>query len=158
MNNREKVVAVFSIFHDGTIVSWTGDRSQLRLRVSCSYLAERINRTYEHFFVDLLKIDRLAFVPWMNSVELEQKYFTDLGEIFKANLDILAAENDNDLVKVSCNQSNLDFDYCGGFLYMAIDDIRVFDQSGNEITIDRLYEICRQYWDDFTNRKSQTTN
>lgn len=147
-----KIVDVFSIFHDGTIVSWTGDRNQLRLTMSCSYLAERFNSTYEFFFVELLNIDRLAFVPWMNPFELEQEYFNEVGDIFKANLDILAAENDGDWAKISCNQSDLAFDYCGGFLYIAGGDIRVFDQSGDEISIDRLAEVCRQYWDDFASR------
>jgi hypothetical protein len=150
--SQPKIVNVFSIFHDGTIVSWVGNRERLRLTISCSYLAERVNSTYEDFFVEILKIDRLAFVPWMNPADLEQEYLTEVADIFKANLDILSAECDNDLVKISFNQRNSGFDYCGGFLYMTGSDIRVLDQSGSEIATDRLYEICRQYWDDFANK------
>lgn len=149
---RAQIVDIFSILHDGTIASWTGDRSHLRLTVFCEYLAERINSTYEHFFVELLNINRLAFVPWMNPAELEQEYLIEIKDIFKPNLDILGAESSEDMVKISLNQRNLGYNYCGGFLYLASEGIRVLDQSENEMSIDRLYEICKGYWNDFSNK------
>jgi hypothetical protein len=88
----------------------------------------------------------------MNPAELEQEYLIELEDIFKANLDIHSAENDNDLIKVSCNQRDSNFDYCGGFLYIACEDIEVFDQSGSEITTNRLDEIFKEYWADFANK------
>lgn len=87
-----------------------------------------------------------------NSAALEQEYLTEIVDIFKPHLDILGAEGNEDLAKISFNQRNLEFDYCGGFLYLASGDIKILDQSENEMSIDGLYEICRQYWDNISNK------
>ncbi len=150
MENFEKIRDIFSILHDGTIISVIGDKRFLSLKISCQYLAERIDETFEYFFVDLIEIDRLALVPWMNPAELEQEYLVDIPEIFKANLDILSADIENDLIKVTCNQSDPKFDYCGGTLYLNCKDIKIFDQDKNELTVEVLDTIRKAYWDDFS--------
>jgi hypothetical protein len=91
----------------------------------------------------LLSFHRRA--PTSEFDALAQEYLIELEDIFKAKLDIHSAENDNDLIKVSCNQRDSNFDYCGGFLYIACDDIEIFDQSGSEITTSRLDEIFKEY-------------
>ena len=149
MTNTEKVRDIFSILHDGTIIGWAGDKSLLMLTVGCQYLAERIEPTFEDFFIELVGINKLALVPWMNPIELEQEYFAELREVFQAELDILSAEIEDDSVKVSCNQSNTNFDYCGWTLYISCNGIKIYDQIRTELTIDRLNQISKEYWDDF---------
>lgn len=149
VTNTENVRDIFSIFHDGTIAGWKGDKSSLTLKIECQYLAEKIDPTFEDFFVELTDIGKLVLVVWMNSIELEQEYFVELKDIFQAELEILSAEIENDLIKVSCNQSDTTFDYFGGTLYISCKDIKVFDQNRVELTIDRLDQICKQYWDKF---------
>jgi hypothetical protein len=85
----------------------------------------------------------------MNPIELEQEYFIELKDIFQTGLDILSAEIENGIVKVSCNQSDTSFDYCGGTLYICCKDSKIYDQSKSELTIDRLDQICKEYWDEF---------
>ena len=149
MANAENIRDVFSVLHDGTIIEWAGDKNLLTLKIGCQYLAERIDSTFENFFVELFNINRLALVPWMNPIELEQEYFVELKDIFQAELDILSADIENDLVKVICNQRNVDFDYCGGTLYINCNEIRIYDQERNELTMERLDQIGREYWDEF---------
>jgi len=112
-------------------------------------LAEGIEPTFEDFFIELVGINKLALVPWMNPIELEQEYFVELRKIFQAELDILSAEIEGDSVKVSCNQSNTKLDYCGGTLYISCNGIKIYDQNRTELTIDRLDQISKEYWDDF---------
>ncbi len=152
MTNIENVRDIFAILHDGTIIEWSGDRQHLMLKVGCQYLAERIEPSFENFFIELTDIHKLVLVPWMNPIELEQEYFVQLKDIFQAELDILSAETENDLVKVICNQSNSNFDYCGGTLYVGCQGIKIFDQNMNKLTIDRFDQICKEYWDDFASK------
>lgn len=152
MTNIEKIRDVFAILHDGVIESWIGDKKELTLKIGCQYLAERVDPSFEFFFVVLFDVDKFTLVPWMNPFDLEQEYFTELKDIFQAELDILSADIENDLVKVSCNQRDLTLNYCGGFLYMSCTDVKVFEQKKAELTIDFLDSICREYWDDFSKR------
>lgn len=149
MTNTENVRDIFSILHDGTIIGWEGDKSLLTLKVGCQYLAERIDPAFETFFIKLTDISRLALVPWMNPIELQQEYFVELSDIFQTELDILSTEAENNLVKVSCNQRDISFNYCGGTLYIACKDIKVYDQNRNEVSIEKLDQICKEYWDEF---------
>jgi hypothetical protein len=150
VTNTEKIRDVFAILHDGVIESWTGDKKELTLKIGCQYLAERVDPSFEFFFVVLFDVDRFALVPWMSPIDLEQEYFTELKDIFQAELDILSADIENDLVKVSCNQRDSTLNYCGGFLYMSCIDVKVFEQKKAELSIEFLDSICREYWDDFS--------
>ncbi len=153
MTNTEKIRDIFAILHDGSIVFWTGDKKRLTLKIACKYLSERIHPSFDFFFLDLFDIDRLALVPWMNPIDLEQEYFAELKDIFQADLDILSADIEEDFVKVFCNQSNPDFNFCGGTLYLNSADTKIFDQEMRELTIDFLGNICKGYWDEFSSRK-----
>jgi hypothetical protein len=152
MTNLEKIRDFFLILHDGTIESWVGDNNKLTLKIGCQYLSERIEPSFDFFFIDLFDINKLALIPWMNPIDLEQEYFTKPKDIFQAKLDILSADVDEDFVKVACNQSDPSFSYCGGTLQLSCKDIKVFDEKKRELTIDFLGNICKEYWDEFSNR------
>jgi hypothetical protein len=148
MTNIENIRDLFSILHDGTILNWKGNKKSLTLEVGCEYLAERIDPSFEVFFIELTDILRLALVPWMKN-ELEQEYFIELGDIFRARLNISFAEIENEFVKVSCSLSDNSFDYCGGPLYIYCKGIKVYNQDKIELTIDKLSQISKEYWDEF---------
>jgi hypothetical protein len=152
VTNIENLRDIFAILHDGTIVEWNGDRKFLALKVGCQYLAEKIDTSFEYFYIDLIDIGKIALVPWMNPAELEQEYFVEPRDIFQAELDILSADVENDLVQVSCNQRDSGFDYCGGTLYIDCKDIKIYDEQRNELTIERLDQICKEYWEEFAKR------
>jgi hypothetical protein len=138
---------IFSIFHDGTICEWTGDKNLLTLKVECLYLAERINKSFDSFYIDLISIDKLLLDLWMNPVELQKQIKTELADIFKADLDIISTKTEDDHVAISCNQTDTSLDYCGGTLLLSCQSIQVFDQNKNPLKIDQLEGICKSYWD-----------
>ncbi|HEY3405211.1 MAG TPA: hypothetical protein VGK59_17625 [Ohtaekwangia sp.] len=144
----EDIRDIFSILHDGTISAWAGDAHLLILTVECEYLAERINKSFDKFYVELLRIDKMELDPWTNPVDLPAIIKTDFADIFKAELEILSADIKDNAVVVSCNQHDTDFDYCGGNLTIRCQKIKVFDQIQNELTIDQLHTICKNYWDE----------
>lgn len=149
MDIQQDIEDVFSILHDGTIESWSGDKSKLILKVSCLYLAKLIDKDFEYFYIEINKIQKIELEAWMNPIDLEQKYFTELDDIFRAELEILSADKKENDVIITCNQSNTDFNYCGGNLTLNCLKIKVYDQSKNELTIEKFGEVCKQYWDNF---------
>jgi len=68
-------------------------------------------------------------------------------DIFKVELEILYADIKDNLVEISCNQHDINFDYCGGNLRLSCENIEVFDHSFNKMSIDALDKIRREYWD-----------
>jgi len=144
----EEIRGIFSILHDGTISAWTGDKILLTLTVDCLYLAERIDKSFEKFYIELSNIQKIELDPWTNSIDLPTVIKTDFADIFRAELEILSADIKDDTVVVSCNQHDTCFDYCGGNLTISCQTIKVLDQNKNELTIDQLGEICKNYWDE----------
>lgn len=142
---------IFLILHDGMTSTWTGDKSLLTLKVDCKYLAERIDESYDSFFIVCGQIKKIELHPWMNPIDLPQIMLTDIEDIFKAELEILSADIENDYVKITCNQDNTDYDYCGGTLLLNCKTIKVLDQEKRQLTIEVLGQICRDYWNSISN-------
>lgn len=148
MTTIDDIRDIFSILHDGSISAWTGDKNLLTLTVDCEYLAERIDKSFDKFYVELINVDKLELDPWTNPVDLPAIIKTDFADIFKAELEILSADIKDDAVVVTCNQHDTDFDYCGGNLTISCQTIKVIDQNKNELTIDQFDMICKNYWDE----------
>jgi len=152
MTANEDIRDVFSILHDGTISAWTGDKNLLTLTVECEYLAERIDRSFDKFYVELSNIDKIELDPWTNPGDFPTIIKTDLADIFKAELEVLSADIKDYEVVVTCNQHDTDFDYCGGNLTISCQAIKVFDQNKNELGIDQFKEISKNYWDEWSKK------
>ena len=152
MTATEDIIDVFSILHDGTISAWTGDKDLLTLTVHCEYLAQRIDKSFDKFYVELINVDKLELDPWTNPIDFPTIVKTDYADIFKAELEILSADINDDVVTVTCNQHNTDHDYCGGNLKISCKAIKVFNQNKNELTIDQFGEICKNYWDEWSKK------
>lgn len=152
MTATEDIRNIFSILHDGTISAWAGDKDLLTLTVDCEYLAERIDKSFDKFYVDLIKVNKLEFDPWTNPIDLPTITKTDYPDIFKAELEILSADIKDDVVVITCNQHDTSFDYCGGNLTISCQTIKVFDQNKNELTIEQFGEICKNYWDEWSKK------
>ena len=146
---------IFSLLHDGTTSTCTGDKNLLNLKVNCEYLAERIDKSFDSFYVECGQIDKIEFHPWMNPADVPQTLLTDIKDIFKAELEILSADIENDYIKISCNQHDTDFDYCGGMLLLSCRTIKIFDQEKRQISIDKFGDICKDYWDCFSQKVEQ---
>ncbi len=152
MTATEDIENIFSILHDGTISGWHGDKNLLTLAVDCQYLAERIDKSFEKFYIDLFDIDKIELDPWRNQIELPAVIKTNLVDIFKAELEILSADIKDDAVIITCNQHDTSFDYCGGNLTISCKTIKVYDQNKNELTIDQFDKICNEYWEDWSKK------
>ncbi|WP_316736623.1 hypothetical protein [Pedobacter aquatilis] len=149
MTVTEDIKDIFSILHDGTISAWTGDKNLLTLTVECQCLAERINKSFDSFYVELRQVDDLFLSTWPSLFDLPVQTLTEPSDIFKAELELLSANIKDEKVIIACNQHNTDFDYCGGNLTLSCKDIKVFDQNKNELTIEQFDIICKSYWDEW---------
>jgi hypothetical protein len=154
LNTQQDIVDIFSILHDGTIESWTGNKEKLLLKVGCTYLAELIDKNFEYFYLEINAIKKIELFAWMNPIDQAQKIYTELEDIFKPNLEILSADKKENDVLITCNKHDTTFQYCGGNLTLNCESIRVFDEKLNVITISEFYKICKHYWDNFGIRKN----
>ena len=155
LQKLEDIRDIFSILHDGEISNWNGNNEILKLEIECEYLAKKINKSYTKFFIELTNIKKLEFKAWMNPINLPQKIFTNIENIFQSSLEILSAEIENEVVKVICNQHNLNLDYCGGTLLIKCENIKIFDEKNNVMTIEELNRICEEYWNEFKTETEQ---
>lgn len=151
MNVTEQIRDIFGTLHDGGIADWQGDLNVLTLAIDCEYLAKRVNNSFEKFYVELSGIDIIELHPWSKRAEMATIPKTELAEIFEADLEILAAEVQGDVVMIVCNQSDEKFDYTGANLIISCQSIRIFNQDKFPITVDKLKEISKNYWDDWAN-------
>lgn len=148
MTVNQQIEAVFSILHDGTIISWGGDKKQLTLTVDCKYLAEQIDKSFDRFYLELSQIDELYFSTWPNPFDLPVQTLTKINEIFKAELEILTADIIDSKVVIAFSLSDKNFDYCGGNLTISCSSIKVFDQKERKVTFEELVEKGKDYWDE----------
>ncbi|MFM2387548.1 MAG: hypothetical protein RL660_2305 [Bacteroidota bacterium] len=140
------------MLHDGVIESWTGSKEKLLLKISCLYLAELINKDFEYFYVEIAEVQKIELDTWINPIEDGPQILTELSDIFKAELEILSAENKDSGVVITCNQPFREINYSGGHLTLNCTSVKVFKQDRNELTIKALKELCTQYWDSFRKR------
>ena len=141
---------VFSIFHDGGISAWTGDKNRLTLTIECQYLAERIDKSFNKFYIELNQIDVLFLSTWPNPIDLPVQILTEPSDIFKADLQILSADIEDDKAVITCFQHDTDFDYSGGNLTISSLTISIFDQHKNELKVEQLEKLCEEYWDEWS--------
>lgn len=147
----ENVRDIFSIFHDGTIVEWKKQGSNLELVVEIQYLAERVCKSYDTFSVVLHNIKDISFETWPHVKETSPWVISDIHEIFKPELEILSAEIEGGLHKIVCNQHSTAFEYCGGYLKFSCVVAVVKDPGGKEYSIEELDKICNEYWEAWAN-------
>ncbi len=152
MTAVEEVRDVFSILHDGTISSWNGDLTSLTLTVECQYLAELIDPSFDRFYVELCEVKELFLLTWPNPADLPGQKLEQLKDIFAAELEILSAEIKEGKIVVVCNQHDTKFDYCGGSLVIDCATVKVYDQGKTVLTPERLGEICKSYWDRWSDK------
>jgi len=144
----EKVADVFNILHDGSIEEWWFDKDVLTLKISCQYLAEIINPTFNFFNVELIGITTVELEPWWDDVTLNE-IITSHEDVFKGELEILSAKVLDDNVQVICNQWSKSLAYSGGNLLISCKQIEVYDEAKGSLSLSGLNDICNSYWGSF---------
>lgn len=147
MSAVEDIRDIFSIFHDGRISAWKGNKSLLTLTVKCDYLAKLIDKSFDRLYVELYNIDESFFITWPNPFDFPVQTLTELSDIFESELELLSANIIEGKVVIDCCQKDILFDYCGGNLTISCEKIKVFDQNKSQLTVDQLDIICNTYWD-----------
>ena len=147
ISGLENIRDIFSIFHDGTIIKWGKQGSGIEIIVEIPYLTQIICKSYEWFSITLYDVNQMDFETWPHAGTVKPWVIKNLNDIFKPELEILSAELENNLQKITCNQHSTEFEYCGGHLRFSCIDATVRDPSGKEYSIEDLDKICNEYWD-----------
>ena len=140
---------IFSIFHDGTIVNHELVPPGLRLEVEILYLAQRVHPQYRGFRVELHNAREISFATWPSDLNAPATQMDSLADIFAPQLDILGCEVEPSGLKISCNQSSPQWNYCGGELRLAADAATLTDAGGKEYSIDELRRLSEGYWNEW---------
>jgi len=102
MTIQQNIAKIFSNLHDGVIEGWSGNSERLTLRVGCRYLAELMDKSFSYFFIEVIGISRIEFAVWADTHARSSKNFTELHDIFGADLEILSADIKDDSVLIAC--------------------------------------------------------
>lgn len=143
--NLKNVADVFQMFHDGGIIAYEGDNTLLRLTIQCDYLAELIKPEFQFFYIDLFEITQFDLDAW-NPIGEPPLILHGFAQSLQAELEIGYSDVLNDHVRVSCHQSDDNYNYVGGNLLVNCSAIKVYNQELNELTVDELETICDSYW------------
>src|SRR5690606_4579782 len=86
--SMQDISDVFSVFHDGGITDFSRKGNDMKMTISCEYLAELISPEFADFHVELKNVQKLEFDPWMNPIERPKRKFKSPEEIFITDLEI----------------------------------------------------------------------
>jgi|SRR5581483_6118355 len=146
---NQNLSEIFSIFHDGVIVSHRINGDDLELEIDIQYLAERINPNFTKFFLKIHKANNFKFEAWWKDEKADHSVLSDLGIILGKEPDILSGEIKDGVIEVALNQASAECDYCGGTLSFQADSASVLDQGHKEYALIELGQICKEYWDEW---------
>lgn len=142
ITGSENLGAIFNVFHDGTIERAVHENRNIQLDVSIFYLAERVNPSYEFFYVILHNVQFFTYTPWGNDPVPETYVLTDLDRISAKALEILSSTVTPQGIEVLC----LENFHQGGTLAFNADYAIVRDQGGNELSLVQLIALTEAYW------------
>lgn len=144
MNHKEKIETIFSLLQDAQIVSYTGSKEKLILKILCPHLAQTIHPKFSYFSLELQNISLLNLSLW--DEKTEKSILTDLADIFKYELDINAIvdNHEQDLVSIACYMDEKDFE--GANLNINCQDIQLYDQENKPISLNDFAHLVKVYW------------
>jgi len=152
---RSDIIDIFNIFHDGTIENSGLDGTTWNFEVFIPYLAKRIEKEYTSFKVTIVNAKNFRFEGWLRELNKGTEELLEFCEFSNEELEILSAEKNEKGIKVSCSIAAPKSRFCGGNLSFQCGAAEVFDQSGKQYTIDQLDEICKSYWDEWSQRTNK---
>lgn len=130
---------ILSIFHDGNFTKFIKNQRDVEFTIEIEYLAELISPMFSIFKGKLKKCTKLEYHVWGE----EHMIIDNLNTLGTLELEISDVEVKGNYVGVKC----LDDKNCGGDLVIVTEDITIFDENNQEVTLNKLIEICKSYWD-----------
>jgi hypothetical protein len=150
-NKKQEIEDIFSIFHDGGIESYSIISDAIHLKIGIQYLAHIINSEHKFINLSLLNVESLKFDAWSD----EPLILTNWNEILDLDIEIHSAEIDSSeqiIVHTRCNNST-DNLFQGGKLIINCSDYKLTDEAEKNLTIDKLKDISRHYWNEIFGKK-----
>lgn len=138
--DSKRVRDVLSVFYEGFFEEFSRSGNDVNFKIECSYLSDIVLPGSRYFYGTLKNVNDLYFVPW----DEDYNQIRDLNIIESLKLDMLGAEYLYEKIKV---YSNCCHTYSGGNLYIAANDIKIYDENFERLKFEELHELADKYWD-----------
>ena len=110
------------------------DTLKMAVKVKSSEYVE-----YENFYVDLISCEELKLILFK-----DDQIITDLKTISDLSPEILRSDDGvDDRLCIICSF----MESPGGKLWIKTNDIKIYDQVENELSLTELENLCQQYWE-----------
>jgi hypothetical protein len=147
MKGEKKMQDILSLFQEGMIESLKYLGKDLNFKIEYVFLADIINKDYTSFYGVFKNCADVYFEPWDD----QQNIITDPHEIGRLYLELLNTETvENGYLKIYCNCGNT---YSGGNLLLKADDILLFDEEFNMLSLEQINELVEKFW--YSNNKAE---
>ncbi len=143
------ICTLFSIFHDGDIVNAKQQGNHWLFEISIPYLAERIDPSFTSFSLTLEQVEQLYFTTWPDDLSAAPDVIRNPEIFFSAELEILSAKTEGNLINIACNQSLPELGYCGGMLHIECASAQVTDPTGKAYSISEFEALGTAYWNNW---------
>jgi len=142
---KREIAEALSLLHDGLIISAKKDEVTLRFDVAVDFLANKINPNFTFFSIVVFEPTNIEFIDWAE----DHRKYTDLQSIlqFIKGIWITSCDtNDDGKICIHGHGGNSNNDKsCGGSLVFECKKIMITDETGCEISIQRLQDLYQLY-------------
>jgi hypothetical protein len=135
---KDNQINFFYIFHDGTITNISKKKNSIELEIEIQFLAELINEKFILFYCKLVDCEEFLLEIWGDKKE----YTSDLNTMVAYELGIMDTYSSNDGIIVSCRSDEV----IGGNLHIKTRNIKIYDETKKEYSLDELALVFQQYW------------
>jgi hypothetical protein len=131
-----------------------GDINKLTLKISCQYLAELIDISFEYFYitlngVNLIELETFKNIHAFENFEKNAVVLTNPSEIFETEIDIYRAKINDGFLEINCWQVNEQSGYIANKLCLNCTSYIIYDHDYNIISIESLKNLSTKYWNNF---------
>lgn len=141
-------VNMFSLLYEGSFVSLKRSNQDILFEIDLQYLAELIRSEYTIFRGILKTCRECRFEPWGEEIIYED--ITVIQQLLE-EMEMLHTKSHGEEVVVDCYNPSFDplrtegqYKYIGGRFIFSCENVELFDQGGNSITVEQLEELSRK--------------
>lgn len=129
-----------SLFQESNLEEISYAESNLNIKLHCAFLAKLIQSEYRYFYGVFKGCTDVFFQPWYDEFNI----ISDVREIKALGLELLNVEREDDgFIKIyaNCQQQ-----FSGGNLLIKCEDLKIFDEDFQEMSLIHLTELSEKYW------------